>query len=36
MIASYGKDTMVLIGGGLLTAGSKLLERSRAFSASVR
>ncbi len=31
MIADYGSDTMLLIGGGLLTAGDALGERSRAF-----
>lgn len=31
MIGDYGKDTMLLIGGGLLTAGDKLLERTREF-----
>jgi ribulose-bisphosphate carboxylase large chain len=31
MIADYGSDTMLLIGGGLLSAGDKLLERSREF-----
>lgn len=31
MIADYGSDTMLLIGGGLLTAGDALLERSREF-----
>ena len=31
MIAGYGRDTMLLIGGGLLTAGDALLERSREF-----
>jgi ribulose-bisphosphate carboxylase large chain len=36
MIASYGADTMLLIGGGLLSAGDKLLERSREFVARVR
>ncbi len=36
MIDGYGRDTMLLIGGGLLTAGDRLLERSRAFVAAVR
>ncbi|HXN15879.1 MAG TPA: RuBisCO large subunit C-terminal-like domain-containing protein, partial [Usitatibacter sp.] len=31
MISDYGIDTMLLIGGGLLTAREKLLERSRDF-----
>jgi ribulose-bisphosphate carboxylase large chain len=31
MVADYGSDTMLLIGGGLLTAGDGLLERSRDF-----
>jgi len=35
MIAEYGSDTMLLIGGGLLTAGDALLERSREFVARV-
>ncbi|HEX4943415.1 MAG TPA: RuBisCO large subunit C-terminal-like domain-containing protein [Usitatibacteraceae bacterium] len=35
MIAGYGTDTMLLIGGGLLTAGDALLERSRDFVAKV-
>jgi ribulose-bisphosphate carboxylase large chain len=35
MIAGYGRDTMLLIGGGLLTAGDALLERSREFVAKV-
>ena len=35
MIGDYGKDTMLLIGGGLLTAGDKLLERGREFVAKV-
>jgi len=36
MLAGYGKDTMLLIGGGLLTAGDKLLERSREFVQATR
>jgi ribulose-bisphosphate carboxylase large chain len=36
MLAGYGSDTMLLIGGGLLSAGDALLERSRAFVAAVR
>lgn len=31
MVAGYGKDTMLLIGGGLLTAGDRLAERAREF-----
>jgi ribulose-bisphosphate carboxylase large chain len=31
MIQGYGRDTMLLIGGALLSAGDKLLERSREF-----
>jgi len=31
MVAGYGNDTMLLIGGGLLSAGSKLMETSREF-----
>jgi len=36
MVADYGSDTMLLIGGGLLTAGDALLERSREFVRQVR
>jgi ribulose-bisphosphate carboxylase large chain len=35
MIATYGRDVMLLIGGGLLAAGDALLERSREFVAKV-
>jgi ribulose-bisphosphate carboxylase large chain len=35
MIAAYGLDTMLLIGGGLLSAGDALHERSREFVAAV-
>ncbi|HYC37938.1 MAG TPA: RuBisCO large subunit C-terminal-like domain-containing protein [Usitatibacter sp.] len=35
MIADYGDDTMLLIGGGLLSAGPHLLARSREFVSSV-
>ena len=35
MVEGYGTDAMLLIGGGLLTAGERLLERSRAFVAAV-
>jgi ribulose-bisphosphate carboxylase large chain len=31
MTADYGRDTMLLIGGSLLSAGDRLLERSREF-----
>ena len=31
MVADYGSDTMLLIGGGLLSAGDGLLDRSRDF-----
>ena len=36
MIADYGQDTMLLIGGGLLTAGDQLEERARQFVDRVR
>ena len=36
MLEGYGKDTMLLIGGGLLVAGERLLERAREFVAAVR
>ena len=36
MRATYGDDCMLLIGGGLLTAGERLLERAREFVAAVR
>ena len=36
MRADYGDDVMLLIGGGLLSAGSQLAERSRAFVEAVR
>jgi ribulose-bisphosphate carboxylase large chain len=35
MRAGYGEDAMFLIGGGLLTAGDKLLDRCREFVAMV-
>jgi ribulose-bisphosphate carboxylase large chain len=35
MVAGYGDDAMLLIGGGLLTAGERLLERSREFVGAV-
>ena len=36
MLADYGRDAMLLIGGGLLSAKGKLAERSRQFVAAVR
>jgi ribulose-bisphosphate carboxylase large chain len=35
MIAAYGRDTVLLIGGGLLSAREQLLARSREFVAAV-
>src|SRR5450631_1281541 len=35
LIAFYGPDVMLLIGGGLLSAGNALLDRSREFVAKV-
>lgn len=35
MVDFYGPDTILLIGGGLLTAGDALLQRSREFVAKV-
>jgi ribulose-bisphosphate carboxylase large chain len=35
LVAFYGRDVMLLIGGGLLSAGNALLERSREFVAKV-
>ena len=35
MLAFYGKDVMLLIGGGLLAAGSRMTEEAAAFSAAV-
>ena len=35
MIEAYGLDTMLLIGGGLISAGDALLARSQAFVATV-
>lgn len=35
MVADYGQDVMLLIGGGLLAARDKLLERSREFVGKV-
>lgn len=35
MVASYGSDTMLLIGGGLLSARDSLLDRSRDFVKAV-
>jgi ribulose-bisphosphate carboxylase large chain len=34
--AEYGEDTMLLIGGGLLSAGERMLERAREFVAAAR
>ena len=31
MVEGYGRDTMLLIGGGLLSARDALLQRSREF-----
>jgi len=36
MVADYGRDTMLLVGGGLLVAKERLLERAREFAAAVR
>jgi ribulose-bisphosphate carboxylase large chain len=36
MVAGYGRDTMLLIGGGLLSAGGRLAERARAFVQGVK
>ena len=36
MVATYGKDTMLLIGGGLLSAGDKLLDIYREYYSRVR
>ncbi len=36
MLRGYGADTILLIGGGLLAARERLLEKSRAFVASVK
>ena len=35
MVADYGADTMLLIGGGLLSAGDRLLAKGREFVQSV-
>jgi hypothetical protein len=35
MRGDYGDDVMLLIGGGLLTGGAGLLERSREFVRAV-
>ena len=35
MTEFYGREVMLLIGGGLLSAGNALLERSREFVAKV-
>jgi ribulose-bisphosphate carboxylase large chain len=34
MARDYGSDVMLLIGGGLLSAGPRLAERTRAFVAA--
>jgi ribulose-bisphosphate carboxylase large chain len=36
MVEDYGVDTMLLVGGGLLSARERLLERAREFVAAVR
>jgi ribulose-bisphosphate carboxylase large chain len=36
MLEGYGADTMLLIGGGLLTAGDGLLERAKEFVRAVK
>ena len=36
MIETYGPDTMLLVGGGLLVAKERLLDRAREFVAAVR
>ena len=36
MLAGYGVDTMLLIGGGLISAKERLLDRSREFVRAVR
>jgi ribulose-bisphosphate carboxylase large chain len=36
MVGGYGKDSMLLVGGALLSAKDRLLERSREFVAAVR
>jgi ribulose-bisphosphate carboxylase large chain len=36
MLSGYGPDTMLLIGGGLLSAKDRLLDRSREFVRAVR
>ncbi len=36
MLGGYGNDTMLLIGGGLLSARERLLDRSREFVRAVR
>lgn len=36
MLADYGRDSMLLIGGGLLIAGAALPERTAAFVAAVK
>ncbi|MEP7069579.1 MAG: RuBisCO large subunit C-terminal-like domain-containing protein [Usitatibacter sp.] len=36
MLRGYGPDTILLVGGGLLAAGERLLDRSRDFAAAVK
>jgi ribulose-bisphosphate carboxylase large chain len=36
MLDSYGADTMLLIGGGLLVARDRIVEETKAFVAAVR
>jgi hypothetical protein len=35
IVADYGRDSMLLIGGNLLLAGERLAERSRDFVTAV-
>ena len=35
IVAAYGRDSMLLIGGNLLLAGERLAERSRDFVTAV-
>ena len=36
LLADYGPDTMLLLGGSLLVAGEALFERARAFVSMVQ
>jgi ribulose-bisphosphate carboxylase large chain len=36
MLSGYGPETMLLIGGGLLSAKDRLLDRAREFVRAVR